>query len=325
MALDVLSAVLGELRLTSVAYRLLELGAPFRLGFDQQGVRGVHIVLRGSCELWMKGTRPLALEAGDLVLAPRADPHVLCSAGGKHLALLSTRELASKADGGRIRAGGSGAPTVVLCGAFFFEEVDHPALAAMPRILHVPGAAGRAPGWLPAYIDALSAEVLAAGPGSELVTARLSDAIVARALRHHVEQAGARGWLRGLRDPHVAKALSALHDDLTRPWTLVSLARAAGLSRAAFAARFAHHVGETPMRYLLACRMRRAITLLRDQRATLARVATAVGYGSEAALSAAFKRHTGVSPGAYARGAELRGKSDTRTARRTEPQNGTIS
>jgi AraC-like DNA-binding protein len=124
--------------------------------------------------------------------------------------------------------------------------------------------------------------------------ARLSDALVAQALRFHAEHADDPGWLRGLRDPYVAKALAALHDDLGHLWTLDSLASTAGLSRSAFAARFTAMVGEPPMRYLHDRRMQRAMTILRDERVTLERVAAQVGYGSQVALSAAFKRHTGA-------------------------------
>jgi AraC-like DNA-binding protein len=131
--------------------------------------------------------------------------------------------------------------------------------------------------------------------------ALLSDALITRALRHHIEAAVEPGWLHGLRDPYVASALAALHADLAASWTLDSLARAAGLSRAAFAARFAGTVGQTPMKYLYQCRMRRAMTLLSVERATAASVAPRVGYGSEAAFAAAFARHTGTTPAAYRR------------------------
>jgi AraC-like DNA-binding protein len=299
--LDVLSTVLRELRLESVAYRRLELHAPWRVVFDQPGVRGVHVVMRGRCELVLKGAPSLMLEPGDLMLATRGDAHALCSEGSRRGPAVSAADLPRRDDGGCVRWGGRGPETIVLCGAFFFREEDHPALSALPRVLHVPAQTGRAPHWLAAYIDALTAEVFEGGPGSELVMARLSDALVARALRFHVQQASEPGWLLGLNDPHIAKSLSAMHDDLKQPWTLPALARVAGLSRAAFAARFVETVGETPMRYLLQCRMRRAMAMLKSEGATLAKVAESVGYGSEAALSAAFRRIAGMAPGAYRR------------------------
>ncbi|HEX8861744.1 MAG TPA: AraC family transcriptional regulator [Actinomycetes bacterium] len=135
---------------------------------------------------------------------------------------------------------------------------------------------------------------------------------MAQALRFHAEHADDPGWLRGLRDPYVARALAALHDDLGHAWTLDSLARTAGLSPSAFAVRFTAMVGEPPMRYLHDRRMQRAMTILRDERATLERVAAAVGYGSQAALSAAFKRHTGRAPGAWRRETRRPAELDTR-------------
>ena len=167
----------------------------------------------------------------------------------------------------------------------------------------MPGATGRTPSWLTPFIDVLSAEASDGGPGSDLVMARLSDALLARALRHHSDTVDQPGWLLGLRDPYVAAALNAMHTDLARPWTVASLARTVGLSRAAFAVRFTDRLGEPAIRYLLSLRMQRARTLLRDQLATVAAVASQVGYQSDVAFAAAFKRETGGSPGAYRRSA----------------------
>jgi len=129
--------------------------------------------------------------------------------------------------------------------------------------------------------------------------ARLSDALVTRALRHHVETGADPGWLRGLSDPCIAAVLTAVHHDLAAPWTLKALAATAGLSRSAFAARFTETMGQAPMQYVTECRIRAAMTWLRAEQLTLAAVAARVGYGSEAALSAAFVRYVGLAPGAY--------------------------
>jgi AraC-like DNA-binding protein/mannose-6-phosphate isomerase-like protein (cupin superfamily) len=303
--LDVLSSVLREMRFDSAGYRSLELHAPWGISFHQEGLRGVHIVVRGRCEIVLEGGPARVLETGDLVVAPRADPHVLRSVGDRRVPVISASAMTARAEGGHVRGGGTGEETIIVCGAFIFHEADHPALAALPRLIHVPGEGGRVPKWLAGYIDALTSEASEEGPGSDVVMARLSGALVARALRFHVEKADEPGWLKGLQDPQVARALAVIHDDFKRPWTLVSLAKAAGLSRAAFAARFTDKVGDAPMRYLLRCRMRHAMAMLRDKRATLASIAEEVGYGSEAALSVAFKRHTGLAPGAYRR-AEIR-------------------
>lgn len=298
--MDVLSSLLREMRLESVGYRWLELRAPWHLSFGQAGLRGVHIVVRGRCELLIDGEAPRVLEAGDLVLAPRADAHALRSIGGRRAKATDAGVIATApVQNGRVGWGGTGEETLIVCGAFLFHAADHHVLACLPRILHLPGEDGRAAPWLAALTEALAAEAQEMGAGSDLVMARLSDALVARALRIHAHAALEPGWLRGLSDPGLARALAAMHDDLARPWTLASLARAAGLSRAAFAARFTAQIGAPAMQYLLGRRMRRAMALLADEQMSLARVAESVGYGSEAAFSAAFKRHTGAPPGSY--------------------------
>jgi AraC-like DNA-binding protein len=297
---DVLSSVLRELRLDSATYRSLSLRAPWRLRFDG-GLRGVHIVVSGRCLLTLRGAPSTPLESGDLVVLPRADSHELCSLDGVRAPLLSSLALAERTSGTELSAGGQGEQTRIVCGAFFLGQEDHPAVVGLPTCIHVPGQDGRAPGWLSGLTAALVAETEQGGAGSDIVMARLSDALVTRALRHHLQSADEPGWLRGLRDPYVARALAALHADLAASWTVESLAHAAGLSRAAFAARFTRTVGRPPMDYVLHCRMRKAMTLLRIERATVGKVASRVGYGSEAALSAAFLRHTGTTPGAYRR------------------------
>jgi AraC-like DNA-binding protein len=301
---DVLSLVLRELRFESVAYRWFDLGTPFRLGFDTAGLRGVHVIARGRGELAFPDGTVEPLTAGDLVILPRGDAHELRSPGtGAQPPVVSGFDLAMHTPGSRLRAGGAGDETVVVCGAFVVAEPEHPALRGLPRTIHVPGDAGRPTPWLAPFVDALGTEAFNGGPGSDLVMSRLSDALLARALRHHSDTVDQPGWLLGLRDPYVAAALEAMHSDLARPWTVASLAGTVGLSRAAFAARFSDHVGEPAIRYLLALRMQRARTLLRDQRATVAAVATQVGYQSDVAFAAAFKREFGSPPGAYRRSA----------------------
>jgi AraC-like DNA-binding protein len=296
---DLLSAVLRELRFASAAYRWLELRSPFGVDFDTDGLRGVHIIAEGRCELVLRDGTVTALTAGDLVILPGGAAHLLRSAAAG--ATVSGYDLSAGSPGPRLTTGGAGARTVVVCGAFVVGEPDHPALLGMPEVIHLRGTGGRPPAWVAALVDALRAEAFDGGPGSDLVMARLSDALLIRALRQHSGTVDQPGWLAGLADPCVAAALAAMHRDPAHPWTLPALAAAAGLSRAAFAARFTDRVGRPAMRYLLALRMQRARTLLRDDRATVAAVAARVGYGTDVAFAAAFKREVGVSPGAYRR------------------------
>jgi AraC-like DNA-binding protein len=296
---DLLSRVLRELRLDSATYRSLLLRGEWRLRFDGP-LRGVHIVVSGHPHLALDDGTTHALGPGDLVVLPRADAHTMSSAADVRRPAYSSSVLAERSPDVEAVFGAGGDEVRIVCGVFFFGDEGHPAVAGFPSCIRVPADAQRAP-WLAVLSEALVAEAAERGPGSDVVMARLSDALVTRALRYHLETSDQPGWLHGLRDPAVSRALSALHDDLGRSWTVASLGREAGLSRTAFASRFAQLVGQSPMEYAFGCRMRRAETLLRGERLTIAAIASQVGYGSESALSAAFTRYSGTTPGAYRR------------------------
>ena len=171
---------------------------------------------------------PRRLRAGDLVLFPRGDAHVLHSVGSVRGPTQSGVALAMATERGiDVRGGGAGAETVILCGAFVVTRHDHPALAALPEIVHVTEGSGRER-WLAPYVDALSAEVFHGGPGSGVVMTRLSDALVARALRFHVESVQEPGLLLGLGDPYVAPGPGR---DPRRPGRSVDGRFARGLGR----------------------------------------------------------------------------------------------
>ncbi|MEU8821110.1 AraC family transcriptional regulator [Actinoplanes sp. NPDC048796] len=289
---DVLGAILREVRFTTAAYRWLEMSGPFRLVFDRPGLRGVHLITGGACELALAG-EVVALSAGDTVILPQGDDHELRYGSAP---ATSGFELAARAQGVRLRHGTDGPRTTIVCGAFVAGEPGHPALSGLPRVILVPASESR---WLTPYVEALRQEAFDAGPGSDVVMARLSDAMIARAIRRHGEVTERPGWLAGLRDPHLAAALGAMHSQPARPWTLASLAATARLSRTAFAARFSAAVGEPPVHYLRALRLHKARLLLRDERLTVAAVAARVGYSSEFAFAAAFRRAYGVPPGIW--------------------------
>jgi AraC-like DNA-binding protein len=294
---DLLSQVLRELRLDSASFRSLLLRGEWRLRFDGP-LRGVHIVVSGHPYLALDDGTTRMLGPGDLVVLPRADAHTMSSSADVRGPSYSSLKLAESSADVETIFGEGGPDTRIVCGVFFFADEDHPAVVGFPSCIHVPADAHQAQ-WLAGLTQAVVAEALERGPGSDVVMARLSDALVTRALRYHLETTDEPGWLHGLRDPAISRALAALHRDLRHPWTVAGLARVAGLSRASFAARFSALVGQSPMEYLFGCRMRRAETLLRTDHLTVTAVASQVGYGSESALSAAFVRYSGTTPGAY--------------------------
>jgi transcriptional regulator GlxA family with amidase domain len=144
-------------------------------------------------------------------------------------------------------------------------------------------------------------EIGARRAGSETMLAKLSELLFVEALRHYVESLPQEqtGWLAGLKDPFVSRALALLHKDVARAWTVEELGREVGLSRSALAERFTRLIGEPPMRYLARWRIQLAAHQLRNSDTPLARVAAQAGYESEAAFNRAFKRSLGVPPAAW--------------------------
>jgi AraC-like DNA-binding protein len=202
---------------------------------------------------------------------------------------------------------GAGSPVEVMCGAYAFDgDLCDTMLSALPPAAIVRAGAGGS--GLRTTLNLLADELATDGPGHQTVLDRVLDLLLVHTLRAHLaDPATARpGWHRALDDPPVAAALARLHEAPATPWTVASLAAEAGLSRAAFARRFAVAVGEPPLAYLTRWRMRLAEELLQQEGATLARVARAVGYSSEFAFSAAFKRERGMAPAAWRRAASLR-------------------
>jgi AraC-like DNA-binding protein len=187
---------------------------------------------------------------------------------------------------------------------------------SLPPVLHVKGDAGTTVRWLEANLQFVASEMASGEPGFETIVSRLADILVVQAVRAHLAQSGGgcKGWLRALIDPQIGRALSLIHEKPEDDWTVESLASKVGMSRSAFAARFAQLVEEPPLTYLTRWRMQKASRLLETSQAGVAEVAKRVGYDAEAAFSKAFKRWTGVAPGAYRRTAESRSNPTLRSS-----------
>jgi AraC-like DNA-binding protein len=265
-----------------------------------------HVVTAGSCWGGLVDEPAIRLEAGDVIVFPQGDAHVMSSAPGMrgrpdmdaHLTASQKRlPIAISFSGGGDRA-------AVICGFLGCDARPfNPLLSALPRVIHVKKS-GDPDSILRRFVDLALAESTAPSSGSGCVLARLSELLFVEVVRRYVaalpnEDAG---WLSGLRDDGVGRALQKLHERPAHQWSLEELAKETGMSRSMLAERFAHFVGVPPIQYLTQWRMQLAASLLRTTSATLAGIADRVGYGSEAALSRAFKRWVGVAPAAYRRG-----------------------
>jgi AraC-like DNA-binding protein len=202
-----------------------------------------------------------------------------------------------------VNLGNNGEPAHIVCGFLGCNATPfNPLLATLPRVICL--RRGSAGAELDHLLKLALSESSHARPGSDCVLTRLSEVLFIEVVRQHMATAPSNntGWLAGLRDEHVGRALALLHRAPGRTWTLDELARDVGLSRSMLAERFVHFVGDTPMHYLAKWRMQIAAGLLTRGTASLVEVAAQVGYTSEAAFSRAFKRLVGIAPGFYRQG-----------------------
>jgi AraC family transcriptional regulator, alkane utilization regulator len=298
---DALSEVLGTLHLTSVLYCRAEMTAPWGLRFSRPDVATFHAVRSGTCWLRVNGSSR-TLAAGDFVVFPQGADHDLLDQPRRAAEPI---ESVVQRLGNRTRPmmyGGGGTPVTLLCGHFGFDRSPvHPLLSLLPPVIHVRGDDGRAAPRLEAVLGLLAHEAARAAPGATAVVRWATNILFVQMLRSHLESIGDRqeGWLRGMRDGPVARALVAIHERPEHDWSLTELARVAGQSRSVFCERFARLVGDPPHRYLMRWRIYRATQLIQNGDLTLKEVAERIGIGDEAAFSKAFKRHLGVPPAVY--------------------------
>lgn len=254
-----------------------------------------HLVLDGRCWGGLAGQPPILLSAGDVILFPHGDAHVMCSGpepGPRLLPIEAVPRFPHGADFGDPER-----PDVTLvCGFFGCDrEPFNPLCAALPRQLHVPGLSD---GVVGVFARQVVEESRSNRAGAESMLTRLAELMFIEVLRRHLDSLPkeGHGWLAGLRDALVGRCLGLIHAQPARRWTLAELASASATSRSVLAQRFAELVGVPPMQYLTQWRMQVAAGRLRETGDKIATIAADVGYESEAAFSRAFKKVAGIAP-----------------------------
>ncbi len=312
--MDALSDVLRVTRLSGGVFLEAEFTAPWcisgRISPDDckpflaapRHVIASHFVAAGRMQLRAEGGATADVRAGEIVLLPHNDLHYLGSE--LNSTPMPAREIMQPPRNGglaRIVYGGGGETTQVLCGYLGSDAPFNPLLAALPKMLKLDVRTTASGAWIESSFRFAASEIAAGRLGSTTVIAKLSELLFIEAVNQFVSSLPAeqRGWLAGLRDPQVGRALASLHARPTEEWTAETLAREVGMSRSAFAERFSSLVGQPPMQYLALWRMHMAAQHLREGRSSIAQIAFAIGYDSEAAFSRAFKRQFGASPGAW--------------------------
>jgi AraC family transcriptional regulator, alkane utilization regulator len=320
--MDALSDVLKSVRLEGAFYLNAEFTAPWCIRGEcsvpsvRQRLAGAehvvffHLLTEGGCKVRLAdGGEVLDVVAGDLILIPQDDKHLLGS--DLHLAPMEADGLVDTAAAGdgdfvHMRNGGGGAATRFVCGYISCRRsVCRPLLEALPRVLRIPIGDGPAAVLLRELLRMGVRESSASRPGAGSMLAKLSELLFVEAMRRYSENLPpeGKGWLAGVRDAHIGRALALLHGEPGRAWTVDELAREVALSRSALGERFATLVGEPPIQYLMRWRLALAAQTLRSGGDAIGRVAERCGYESEAAFSRAFKREFGTPPAAWRRAA----------------------
>lgn len=314
--LDLLADVLRRVRLSSAVFLRGEFSAPW--GFSSVDAATLaqvlapgatrlvlmHVAVEGRFHISIPSGESAEASAGDAVVLPYCDLHTMRFPDDAHP--VSIVELLPappwKQTPVLCQMGGHGAPTRILCGYLHCDDlIFNPVLGALPRLIHVRSGSERASEWRQASVRYMLEQADgASAPGGELL-ARLPEMVLIDCLRQYMEglPQDRTGWLAALKDPVVGRALALMHAQPERPWSVTELARGAAVSRSILAERFTRALGVAPMRYLTHWRLQLAADQLRTSRPGLAALAARVGYDSEHAFSRAFKRHLGVSPGAW--------------------------
>ncbi|MGN6570331.1 MAG: AraC family transcriptional regulator [Pseudolabrys sp.] len=319
MGADALSDLLKAVRLTGAAFFEIVADGPWAVGSpssdmilpkilpDADHLIAYHVVTAGECYGKLVNGEPVHVKAGEVIIFANADAHVMSSTAGAKAPPVTTDAL-EIASVGRMPycinyADGGPVTTRLVCGYLACDKGPfNPLLDNLPPVIKS-GDPNRQTGWIGQFIQYALAESAEQRAGSESVLTKLSELMFIDVLRRYIETLPPEraGWLAGLRDPHVGKALSLLHEKPARNWSLEELARESGVSRSVLAERFTALVGIPPITYLAKWRMQLAAEMLTRGAGNIASIAAEIGYDSEASFSRAFKKALGVPPSQWRR------------------------
>lgn len=314
--MDVLSEVLKAVRLDGAMFFNAEFSAPwcFRspasrtvapyLSADTRHVIIFHLLTDGRGYAHVEGDgRSVPLDAGDIVIFPHGDPHIMGN-GSPVKPVDNEQELQRVLSQGLkvSRLGGGGEITKFICGYMTCDpHLSRTLLGGLPPILKINIRNDASGQWLENSLRYSVDNADASRPGGEAVLAKLSEVLFVETLRRYMallpqEQTG---WLAGVRDSEVGKALALLHRKPAHPWTIATIANEVGISRSVLAERFRRYLTETPIAYLTRWRLQLGAQMLKSTSSGVAQIAADVGYESEPSFNRAFKREFGLPPARF--------------------------
>lgn len=315
--MDVISEVLRVVKLEGALFFNGEFSAPWCLRSSPptavapylfHGSRHLilyHFLREGRAYAQLPNGPGVELSAGDIVILPHGDTHLL--GNGPPIEPVDSLQTFSKNLKEKLklaRLGGGGEVTRFVCGFLACDpQLSQIFLAGLPKIMKIHVGDEPSGQWLENSIRFIVGEENGSDAGSEVVLTKLSELLFVETLRRYINALPPEqiGWLAGARDPVIGRALTLLHKEPTEPWTISALARQVGLSRTRLAERFRHFLGESPMAYLAQWRLKLGADLLKSTDDSVATIAAAVGYGSEATFNRAFKREFAHPPAQFRR------------------------
>lgn len=282
---DALNDVLAHLYVRGALYCRADLRPPWAFSMDRKPIGGFHAIAQGKGWLEVEGEKQqIEVSRGDLIVLPHGHGHSLRDTPARSPTPLE--EIIAQnplEDGIRLRVGNRGPTTVLLCGGFQLEgRSAHPLLANLPKVIHIRGRNGSAASWVQSTLRHIEMETRVVRPGAQTLIAKLSDILFIQVVREYFNsQVHARGsdrWVGALKDPQIGMAITNIHRESEKDWTVASLASQVGMSRSTFAAKFTELLGEPPLRYLARWRAHKAAWYLRTSDEKLSEIARRVGY-----------------------------------------------
>ena len=254
-----------------------EFCSPWNIAADNPHFSSFHVVAYGNCTLSLNDTDTYQLNAGDLIFFPRNIKHEMFNQGDM-------------------------ITTTLICGKLNFGGVSNPILDALPEVMHIKASQMDKFPWFKSLFQQIINEAESGSEGSQIILDKLAEILFIYVVRYYIKcdqnkHVNKKGLLAGMADSQLSKALVAMHGDLSKLWTVQSLADESAMSRSAFSNKFNLMVGNTPLQYLTLIRLQCAYHTLQSTQDSIITIALSHGYQSEAAFSKVFKKHYGISPG----------------------------
>lgn len=306
--LDLLSDILTNLSMRGTLYFRTSFTRPWGVAVPSyENVARFHFAHRGNCLVSVEGSdEVIDLAQGDLVIIPHGASHALyCGHESERTVMqLDTVLEESGYDGSGVLVYGGQEPhseTQLICGHFSFDpRAKHILIERLPPFIHLKNYGESAGRWMDATLRMIGEEAGGRKIGGDLIALKMSEAILAQAIRSFVEGNRATEWgLGAFSDKNLSRALSAFHKAPANSWTVETLAQSAGMSRTSFAVQFQKMMTMTPMEYVTRWRMEIAKKILQQPGSSLTDAAENAGYASDSSFTRVFKKETGLTPAEF--------------------------